>query len=286
MAAARLIFGFKKAGRTAKVIAALLFFGFVCATAGASALQRKQCTMLKYLTGGGAAEQKPKTDEEEGNCHSGALPCSFLSLNVNGLKTRVEQADGAWLTGIGKLVEQLDPDVIGMQEVKLTAKAPAGAKKGDGRPRQRNQPWDNDKQLDWQLVQKKMLNKEPWCRYMRRFSCADWRYAGTLTLFKKGLRKPEQFFYNLDLEDGRHDDNGRYTPLRCPSPSCAHALPAHRGNCLSDVSDQMVNTSHLQLYSPLSPLAPISSTRTSPSFPPRTVRPHHRHVFCHSLVSL
>jgi len=77
------------------------------------------------------------------------------------------------------------------------------------RYRQRDQPWDNDKLLDWQLVQRKMLDKAPWCNYTRKFSCADWRYAGTLTLFKKGLRKPERFYYNLDLEDGRHDDNGR-----------------------------------------------------------------------------
>ena len=30
---------------------------------------------------------------------------------------------------------ELEPDIIAMQEVKLTAKAPPGAKKGDGRPR-------------------------------------------------------------------------------------------------------------------------------------------------------
>jgi len=57
----------------------------------------------------------------------------------------------------------------------------------------------------------RFLDKEQWCQlYTPYFSCADWRYAGTLTLFKKTLRKPEKFFFNLDLEEGgRHDSNGR-----------------------------------------------------------------------------
>jgi len=58
-------------------------------------------------------------------------------------------------------------------------------------------------------VQRDMLEKEPWSKYTRRFSCADWRYAGTLTLFKKGLRKPESVFFNFELEAGKHDENGR-----------------------------------------------------------------------------
>jgi exodeoxyribonuclease III len=166
--------------------------------------------MLKYLSPAAGASKRQRTDE--GECDSplaGPLPCSFLSLNVNGLKTRVEQADGAWLRGIGELVKRLEPDVIAMQEVKLTAKALQGAKKGDGQPRERDQPWDNDKLDDWKKVRGSMLDKEPWCRYTRKFSCADWRYAGTLTLFKKGLRVPQRFYYNLELKEGNHDENGR-----------------------------------------------------------------------------
>ena len=72
-----------------------------------------------------------------------------------------------------------------------------------------DQPWDNDKQDDWKRIQRDMLGKEPWLNYTRYFSCADWRYAGTLTLFKKGLRKPEKVYFNFDLEEGKHDENGR-----------------------------------------------------------------------------
>lgn len=99
--------------------------------------------MLKFLTkaNGSPAGGKETVARDEGamseSREDGPLPLSFLSLNVNGLKTRVEQPDGSWLEGIGKLVRRLDPDVIAMQEVKLTAKAPLGAKRGDGKPRQR-----------------------------------------------------------------------------------------------------------------------------------------------------
>ena len=96
--------------------------------------------MLQFLKPGAAKRQRVE-EVEEGDCESGPLPSSFLSLNVNGLIIRVSQGDGEWLEGIGKMVENLDPDVIGMQEVKLTAKAPPGAKKGDGRPRERDKPW-------------------------------------------------------------------------------------------------------------------------------------------------
>ena len=166
--------------------------------------------MLKFLSPAAGKRQKVEETGDEGDCEGGALPCTFLSLNVNGLKVRVEKEEDGWLEGIGKMVQRLDyPDVIAMQEVKLTAKAPGGAKRGDGKPRERQQPWDNDKQDDWLTVRRKMLEKEPWCRYTQKFSLADWRYAGTLTLFKKGLRKPERFYYNLDLVEEEHDENGR-----------------------------------------------------------------------------
>ena len=184
----------------------------ICSLPGAArgAPQARGAGMLKYLSPSGGASKRQRTEEEKGDSPlAGPLPCSFLSLNVNGLRTRVEQADGAWLRGIGELVTRLEPDVIAMQEVKLTAKAPQGAKKGDGQPRERDQPWDNDKLDDWKKVRSSMLDKEPWCRYTRKFSCADWRYAGTLTLFKKGLRAPQRFYYNLELKEGNHDENGR-----------------------------------------------------------------------------
>jgi exonuclease III len=195
-------------------LSAVVLFVSLCSSAlpRGNCAKRTQTSMHRFFSpAGGADAKRPKVgeDESEGSCESGPLPRSFLSLNVNGLKTRVDQPDGKWLEGIAKLVQELDPDVIAMQEIKLTAKAPPGAKKGDGKPRQRNQPWDNDKQTDWLNVKRKMLEREPWCRYIRRFSCADWRYAGTLTLFRRGLRKPEKVFYNLELEEGRHDDNGR-----------------------------------------------------------------------------
>jgi hypothetical protein len=101
--------------------------------------------MLKFLTkadgsplkGAPGEDAADSEDAAPGGGEDAPLPKSFLSLNVNGLKTRVEQPDGLWLEGIGKLVQRLDPDVIAMQEVKLTAKAPPGAKRGDGQRRQR-----------------------------------------------------------------------------------------------------------------------------------------------------
>ena len=168
-----------------------------------------QADMHRFFAPAGGAMKKPRLSEDVGSCESGPVPRSFLSLNVNGLFLRVEQKEGGWMDGVGDLVRRLEPDVIAMQEVKLTAKAPKGAKRGDGAARERDKPHDNDSKNEWQTVKRNMLEKDPWCHYTQRFSCADWRYAGTLTLFKKGLRAPEKLFYNLDLDDGRHDENGR-----------------------------------------------------------------------------
>jgi len=77
----------------------------LCASAAAGAGQGEQASMMKFLTGGGTAKKQKVEECESGDCESGPLPCSFLSLNVNGLKTRVEQENGAWLEGIGKLVQ-------------------------------------------------------------------------------------------------------------------------------------------------------------------------------------
>jgi len=79
-----------------------------------------------FTMSGGAAKRQKVDDGGDKECERGPLPLSFLSLNLNGICTRLEKQGGQWLKGIANLVEEKDPDVIAFQEVKLTAKAPAG----------------------------------------------------------------------------------------------------------------------------------------------------------------
>ena len=55
----------------------------------------------------------------------------FLSLTHTHTHTPTHNAH----THTSHTHTELEPDIIAVQEVKLTAKAPPGAKKGDGRPR-------------------------------------------------------------------------------------------------------------------------------------------------------
>eukprot|EP00960_Hanusia_phi_P025944 745983-Hanusia_phi.AAC.1 len=179
--------------------------------------------MLKFLkreSGGGDREEKQKKRREEeeqrgededpspaSTLSSGRLPLSFLSWNANSLVNRCKEGSNIkdWLD----LVRGLQPDVIALQEVRMVASAPPGSKRGDGRKRDRGSPRDNDKECKEELMLvAEVLNKEPLCDYVVRWSLADWRYAGTALLVRKDVRRPVSFHYNLDLGK-EHDENGR-----------------------------------------------------------------------------
>ncbi|EKX40256.1 hypothetical protein GUITHDRAFT_75737 [Guillardia theta CCMP2712] len=173
--------------------------------------------MLKFLkrAGDGEAreeEQKRRREEEveesdTSSASSGRLPRSFLSWNANSLVNRCKEEEN--MRGFCDLVLKLEPDVIALQEVRMVASAPPGSKRGDGRKRDRGSPRDNEKECKEELeLVASALRKEPLSNYVVRWSLADWRYAGTALMIRKGIRKPVSFHYNLDLGQ-EHDENGR-----------------------------------------------------------------------------
>lgn len=151
--------------------------------------------MLRFLKRPGDADdtlqKRPRTasDAAQVDNPDAPEPATFLTWNANSLPTRCKGS--ADIKDFCRLIEQLEPDVVALQEVRMTAHAPDKAKKGDGQLRDRGRPRDNDKasKEEWQTV-KALLDRPPFNRYQVLFSLADWRYAGTATLIKKQLRRP------------------------------------------------------------------------------------------------
>eukprot|EP00961_Rhodomonas_salina_P166977 2250032-Rhodomonas_salina.1 len=104
--------------------------------------------MLKYLirpnqndsVEGEPAQKKAKdvNGEEDG----GPLPSTFLSWNANSFANRCKNPDH--ISEFARVVEEHDPDIIAIQEVRLMAAAPFGAKRGDGKPRNRSALREDD----------------------------------------------------------------------------------------------------------------------------------------------
>ncbi|KAF8821555.1 exonuclease III APE [Cardiosporidium cionae] len=135
-------------------------------------------------------------------------PLSFLTWNVNGLRVRMQTA-WQW-NGFVNLVNYNTPDIICLQEVKLPAHSPVGARRRDGAPRDPSKVKSNEKQNkeDCHLIDRCLNTDFP--NYSVHWSLSEWRYAGQLMLIKKQFQpKVLRFNLNLELPANAHSQDGR-----------------------------------------------------------------------------
>lgn len=120
-------------------------------------------------------------------------PRILVSWNVNGLGTQLRDE---WST-IRAFLERERPDVLFLQEVRLSAAGPRGSKRGDGQKRKRCTAKRETKQEveTWQLVEKTLL-KSTREDYVVYWSLADWKYSGTALLVRRALQ-PSVVTYTL-----------------------------------------------------------------------------------------
>ncbi|CEM33536.1 unnamed protein product [Vitrella brassicaformis CCMP3155] len=138
-------------------------------------------------------------------------PLKIVTWNVNGLTTRIK--DHKQWKDFESFMETEKPDVVCLQEIKLCAAAPPGAKKGDGRPRDRGQLRDNDASTreDADRVNRAFKSSPVLSSYSLFWSLADWRYAGCLMMARKDIHV-RSVRYSLLLPDklqSVHHEEGR-----------------------------------------------------------------------------
>ncbi|GAQ85959.1 putative endonuclease/exonuclease/phosphatase family domain containing protein [Klebsormidium nitens] len=124
--------------------------------------------------GAGTAEA-PSTSGYE---RTGKSPTSFMSWNTNSFIIRMK----ANKQEVVRFVEQHDPDVIAIQEVRLPA---AGEKKG---PKNRGDMSDvTNSARDEKQFMTRALAAAPFSNYRVFWSLADGKYSGTALLVKKEM---------------------------------------------------------------------------------------------------
>lgn len=112
-------------------------------------------------------------------------PQKIISWNANGLAVQLRNN---WSL-IKQFLENEDPDVLCLQEVRLPAAGPKGCKRGDGQKRSRGEAkYDSaQEKADWDLVQRTLVATFA-KMYSFHWSLADWKYAGTLMMIRRSLR--------------------------------------------------------------------------------------------------
>ncbi|CAA0815338.1 DNA-(apurinic or apyrimidinic site) lyase [Striga hermonthica] len=134
--------------------------------------------------------------------NSGAVkeePLKFLSWNANSLLLRIKNN---W-TEFSKFVENLDPDVIALQEVRIPA---AGAKGAPRNPRELKD--DTSASREEKQIVMRALSNPPFKNYNVWWSLSDSKYAGTALLIKKCFQ-PIKVSFSLDQAGSKHEADGR-----------------------------------------------------------------------------
>lgn len=126
-------------------------------------------------------------------------PSKFLTWNANSLLLRIKNN---W-TEFSKFVENLDPDVIAIQEVRMPA---AGSKGAPRNPRELKD--DTSSSREEKLVVMRALSSAPFKNYNVWWSLSDSKYAGT-ALFVKKCFNPKKVSFSLDQAGSKHEPDGR-----------------------------------------------------------------------------
>eukprot|EP00927_Polykrikos_kofoidii_P053792 TRINITY_DN48344_c0_g1_i1.p1 TRINITY_DN48344_c0_g1~~TRINITY_DN48344_c0_g1_i1.p1 ORF type:complete len:403 (-),score=60.71 TRINITY_DN48344_c0_g1_i1:69-1277(-) len=139
--------------------------------------------------------KRPRTEEAVEATETCAVrdPRTIVSWNVNGL---APQLKNNWSL-IQAFLKKEQPDVLCLQEVRLSAAGPRGCKKGDGQRRRRNEAKQETaaEREEWSVVQRTLL-AEIRNDYVVYWSLADSKYSGTALIVRKTLR-PSRLTYTL-----------------------------------------------------------------------------------------
>ncbi|KAL3512634.1 hypothetical protein ACH5RR_025351 [Cinchona calisaya] len=126
-------------------------------------------------------------------------PLKFLTWNANSFLLRVK-SDWPEFTSF---VENLDPDVIAIQEVRMPA---AGLKGKPRNPTELND--DTSSSRDEKQVMMRALSSPPFRNYNVWWSLSNFKYAGTALLIKKCF-EPQKVSFSLDRTGLKHEPDGR-----------------------------------------------------------------------------
>ncbi|KAL2482670.1 DNA-(apurinic or apyrimidinic site) lyase [Forsythia ovata] len=126
-------------------------------------------------------------------------PLKFLTWNANSFLLRIKNN---W-PEFSKFIENHDPDVIAIQEVRMPA---AGSKGAPKNPREFKD--DTKSSREEKLVIMRALSTAPFKNYNVWWSLSDMKYAGTALLIKKCIQ-PKKVSFSLDETGSKHEPDGR-----------------------------------------------------------------------------
>eukprot|EP00976_Prorocentrum_cordatum_P006383 128239-Prorocentrum_minimum.AAC.1 len=151
-----------------------------------------------------------------GNAKAPRIPYRHVTNPFPRLGGRMKQLDD--LVAMANLINKESPDIIAIQEVRQAAKAPRGAKRNDGAPRQRDTlgtPSDKKQLEETQNLEQK-LRTEPFSQYKVYWSLADWKYAD----------------WTVELATTKMAGLSWYGSFRLPSAFIKYGLHLHTSRCM------------------------------------------------------
>ncbi|XP_022865142.1 DNA-(apurinic or apyrimidinic site) lyase [Olea europaea var. sylvestris] len=126
-------------------------------------------------------------------------PLKYLTWNANSFLLRVKND---W-PEFSKFIENYDPDVIAIQEVRMPAAGSKGAPKNPRELKDDTKPSREEKQ-----VIMRALSIPPFKNFNVWWSLSDSKYAGTALLIKKCIQ-PRMVSFSLDGTGSKHEPDGR-----------------------------------------------------------------------------
>uniref|UniRef100_A0A3Q7FPL0 Endonuclease/exonuclease/phosphatase domain-containing protein n=1 Tax=Solanum lycopersicum TaxID=4081 RepID=A0A3Q7FPL0_SOLLC len=148
------------------------------------------CTRIRKPTISSVSEKDGEQTISESGGDNKKEPKKFLTWNANSLLLRIKNN---W-TEFTKFIENLDPDVIAIQEVRMPA---AGSKGAPKNPRELKD--DTSASREEKLVVTRALSSPPFKNYNVWWSLSDSKYAGT-ALFIKKCFQPKKVSFSLDAK--------------------------------------------------------------------------------------
>ncbi|CAA7405092.1 unnamed protein product [Spirodela intermedia] len=126
-------------------------------------------------------------------------PLKFLTWNANSLLLRVKND---W-PEFSKFVQELDPDAICIQEVRMPAAGSKGAAKNPSELKDDTSLASEEKQ-----VLMRALSSAPFKSYRVWWSLSDSKYGGTALIVKRQFQ-PKRVSFSLDPTSSKHEPDGR-----------------------------------------------------------------------------